>query len=153
MSRQFLSGYSPGLENPSALATQIVGWTADVKFDTFVATGLSGLMIAPVVAEMLGKNLLAVRKPRESIHSNNRLQGTLGERWVFLDDFIGGGATFERVWDAVNGYDTQFVGACLYSALSQPGFHSPEQLAENHRTVGRVLNGGVDPVSRRVPSS
>lgn len=71
---------------------------ADVDFDTFVATGLSGTCVATVLAHAMGKNFLLLRKPDdESTHDGNRAVGQLGARWLFLDDFVSSGATRRRV--------------------------------------------------------
>ena len=74
-----------------------------VKYDTIVVTGSSGMLVGPVIARALRKKLLVVRKPEEyeSSHSSAKLLGELGERWIFLDDFVSGGATFRRVRDGV----------------------------------------------------
>lgn len=73
-----------------------------VKFDTFVATGLSGAVMAPVLARAMRKKFLVLRKPDDlSTHSSTRAVGRLGKRWVFLDDFVSSGATRQRVMDQI----------------------------------------------------
>lgn len=70
----------------------------DIEFDTLVATGLSGTVVAPILAHELGVNFFIVRKPDDlSTHSYKRAVGHIGRRWVFLDDFIDTGRTLTRV--------------------------------------------------------
>lgn len=92
---------------------------ADVEFDTIVCTGLSGVLIAPILWRALDVPCLAVvRKPGESTHSDNIIEGEIGYRWLFVDDFKCTGATFQRVRNAVAGYmvhgPTRNVGAYYY---------------------------------------
>lgn len=84
------------------IISQSVEALAEVEFDTIVATGVSGLVVAPILAHALGKDLFVVRKSDDTTnHSGKPTAGVLGERWVFVDDFISSGATFRRVHKAV----------------------------------------------------
>lgn len=76
---------------------------ATVDFDTFVATGLSGTCMATVLAHAMGKHFLILRKHDDhSTHDGNRAVGRLGERWLFLDDFVSSGATRRRVHEQMS---------------------------------------------------
>lgn len=46
-----------------------------VKFDTVVFTGISGAMIAPSVADKLGKHIICVRKGGDGTHSYHNVEG------------------------------------------------------------------------------
>lgn len=70
---------------------------ADLRFDTIVGTGFSGSVVVPMLARALEVDFLLVRKPNDGSHHNGRLLGRLGQRWLFVDDFISSGATHERV--------------------------------------------------------
>lgn len=71
----------------------------------------------------MGKRLLVVRKNERSHsdHQSLNVEGRLGHRWIFVDDFIGGGTTRSRVIHQVtvvarsHRYDTEYVGSYLYS--------------------------------------
>lgn len=101
-----------------------------VDFDTMVGTGLSGALVIPVLAHALGKHWLIVRKDNDGSHSSVPVEGALGERWVFVDDFIATGATARRVRSKVlqlgpggdyegtywlpEGQESHYVGDYLY---------------------------------------
>lgn len=96
------SGYlGAAYADNEALLAKATHALRDVEFDTMVGTGLSGSLIIPVIARALGKNWLIIRKESESAHSSERGEGNLGDRWVFVDDFVDTGATKRRVKDAV----------------------------------------------------
>lgn len=87
-----------------------------LEFRSIVCTGLSGMMIAPVVAERLGARLVIVRKDESSHGSDIETSGIIGS-YIILDDFIETGATLDRVIEKINdnGYLMgECVGAFLY---------------------------------------
>jgi adenine/guanine phosphoribosyltransferase-like PRPP-binding protein len=105
-----------------------------LDFDTVVVTGISGVVMGGVIAHALGCHLLIVRKEDDtSTHSWSRVEGYLGARWVFLDDFTETGRTRARVRRLVRDIArerdiaTTNVGSVLY---------------EN----GDVLNGNDKPI-------
>lgn len=72
------------------------------EFDTIVGTGFSGGVLVPILALRLRKKFVLVRKDTDdSHHGSGRLLGELGERWIFVDDFVSTGATRRRVIDKV----------------------------------------------------
>jgi hypoxanthine phosphoribosyltransferase len=91
-------------------------------FDTMVGTGLSGALVIPTLAEAFGKEWAIVRKTDERAHSSSRIEGSIGERWIFVDDLVSSGSTFRRVQKAVVEecqywqYTTTFVGMYTYQA-------------------------------------
>ena len=71
---------------------------ADVDFDTMVGTGFSGSIVIPSLALVMGKKFVLIRKETDdSHHGKGRVVGELGNRWIFVDDFIGSGRTRKRV--------------------------------------------------------
>ncbi len=75
---------------------------ADVEFDTLVGTGFSGGIVIPSLALALGKKFVLIRKETDdSHHGKGQLLGELGERWIFVDDFVSSGTTRKRVIDKV----------------------------------------------------
>lgn len=99
---------------------------ANVDFDTFVATGLSGASVATLLAHALGKNYLLIRKPDDmSTHDSNRAVGILGKRWLFLDDFVSSGRTRRRVHEQLRDM-LQDRPLCDYDATTRTwAYHEP----------------------------
>ncbi len=99
---------------------------ADVEFDTMVGTGFSGSVVIPALALAMGKKFVLIRKETDdSHHGRGRMLGQLGERWVFVDDFISSGRTrqrvIEKITEAVAEHCldltlTKMVGQYLYQA-------------------------------------
>jgi orotate phosphoribosyltransferase len=95
---------------------------ADVEFDTLVGTGFSGSVVIPSLALAMGKKFVLIRKETDdSHHGRGRLVGSLGARWIFVDDFISSGATRRRVIEKVEGAaveartTTEFIGQYMYA--------------------------------------
>lgn len=95
---------------------------ADVEFDTLVGTGFSGGIVIPSLALAMGKKFVLIRKETDdSHHGCGRLVGSLGERWIFVDDFISSGATRRRVIEkvrgasAIEGVATELIGQYMYA--------------------------------------
>ncbi|WP_431941642.1 phosphoribosyltransferase [Nocardia grenadensis] len=102
-----------------------------IEFDTFVGTGLSGSLMIPALAKAFDVDFLMVRKKNDGSHSSYPCEGYLGERWIFVDDLISSGRTFDRVarvvraaaaWDH---HRTELVGAYLYESVD---FRPEEEL-------------------------
>jgi len=71
-------------------------------FDAIAFRGLSGSLIAPVVAYQLQKKMMAVRKER-SPHTTYKIEAShkASERILILDDFISSGATIREIISVV----------------------------------------------------
>lgn len=122
----------------------------DVEYDTMVGIGLSGSIAAPLLANALGKKLLILRKD-ESSHTNSKLAGKLGKRWLFVDDFIATGHTLKGAMKLIQDtvernnlytygrdkFSTQYVGTYEY----QP---------ERSNTQGYTFSGAAE-FLRRFP--
>jgi adenine/guanine phosphoribosyltransferase-like PRPP-binding protein len=68
-----------------------------LEFDTIACRGVSGLLIAPIVAMRLNKIMIVVRKG-ENTHSGYEVEGDHGaKRYLILDDFIDGGDTVRAI--------------------------------------------------------
>lgn len=120
MAMTFHSDYMTHVHEPDwKILSQAASFLEHVEYDTLIGTGLSGALVVPMIARDLGKHWAVVRKPNDGSHSPDRAEGTIGERWVFVDDLVASGTTRNRVIDtvkAITGGRTQFVGSYLYNA-------------------------------------
>jgi orotate phosphoribosyltransferase len=106
---------------------------ADVDFDTIVGTGFSGSIVIPALALAMGKKFVLIRKEADgSHHGGGRMVGELGERWIFVDDFVSSGRTRARVLKKINEeapsyaddhFKAEFVGQYMYVDYSPFGPH------------------------------
>lgn len=72
----------------------------NADFDSIVVTGNSGVIVGGIVALEYGKNLIIIRKPKESNHGS-RIECPMntGNPFIIIDDFIDSGATMDRIFD------------------------------------------------------
>jgi len=77
-------------------------YTRRHDFDAIAFRGLSGSLIAPVVAYQLQKKMMAVRK-ENSPHTSYKIEAASNpsERVLILDDFISSGATIREIISVV----------------------------------------------------
>lgn len=78
-------------------------------FDSIVVRGQSGVIVGSPVALRLRVPLVVVRKPGVSSHSSYHVINlqNVGDRWLFLDDFISSGATLLACKNELAKYDTR----------------------------------------------
>lgn len=140
------SYFATALNDHDAILRDAREVLADVDYDTMIGRGLSGALVVPWLAQALGKSWAIVRKDNDGSHSGSIYEGTIGNRWVFVDDFISSGATLRitagKVEQAVRTFNeyrsrydlphyTTLVGAYSYerSMGSGSGFFSADSLA------------------------
>jgi orotate phosphoribosyltransferase len=129
MSAKFRTGYlDRALYDLPTLLRDARKTLVDVDFDTIVGTGFSGGLVVPTLAMRLKKKFVLIRKENDdSHHGSGRLIGELGERWLFVDDFVSSGATKRRVIDKiqlasiVEDINTVHVGSFYYAACDATG--------------------------------
>jgi adenine/guanine phosphoribosyltransferase-like PRPP-binding protein len=108
-----------------------------IDFDTIVGRGMSGSVVVPMLASALDKAYLIVRKQGAGAHTSQHV-GSLGHKWIFVDDFVSTGATFRETKEAIDymvrernryayltdPFVTEYVGQWLYdreSGFAYPG--------------------------------
>lgn len=113
-------------EKPEIMVAKATKVLEGVDFDTMIGTGLSGALVVPLIARAMNKAFAIVRKENDSSHRERAIEGTIGDRWIFVDDFVSSGATLNRVkehvknaqggqpygWDA---FATEFAGTYQYA--------------------------------------
>jgi orotate phosphoribosyltransferase len=103
----------------------------ELEFDAIAFRGMSGAMIAPMVAVKLKKNLIMVRKeePHQGHHSRFKVEGGIrdSERYVVVDDLVSSGATVAQIRRDIAriNSETKFVGVVTYRCEGK--FHSPDK--------------------------
>jgi orotate phosphoribosyltransferase len=103
------------------------------KFDTITFKGLSGALVAPVVADALKKQLVAVRSEHVKTHgySVERARKIEPGRYVVIDDFVASGDTLlyihKKMEEEFKG-SAKPVGTLLY--------HEEKKAADLRRLVG-----------------
>lgn len=85
-------------------------------FDTLIGVGVSGAVIVPTLARLLGVDFAIVRKENDGSHGWHEVEGVVGGRWLFVDDLVSTGATVRRVVRLMQkGFpESTPVGAYLY---------------------------------------
>lgn len=95
-----MSSYFNEAIDPSTrveVVDRVVRDLSGTGIDTIVVSGMSGVVVGAVAAIRLGVNLVIVRKPDDSTHSRDNIVGTIGNKYVVLDDFVESGATVNRI--------------------------------------------------------
>lgn len=93
----------------------------ELKYDTLAFCGLSGAVLAPIIAHRLGKDLLLVRKHggKDDSASGREfpVEGNVGaERIVVVDDLIYTGATMSNIVRGIRKHtEAKIVGLLLYA--------------------------------------
>lgn len=71
------------------------------KFDTIVFCGMSGALVAPVVADRLRKGMMLVRKKSDNRHSTFEVEGVIPERYVIVDDLVDSCSTVQFIIEKI----------------------------------------------------
>lgn len=125
-----------------------------VEFDAIAFTGVSGALCAPVVAFILHKPLIVVRKEDDrSSHSCMTVEGDMGARtFIVVDDFFSSGRTLCRIIEEIRKWSgAQCVGAITakYDDPYLPGigyvdpvYNGPPAFAPQFKTVRNLAYKG-----------
>jgi orotate phosphoribosyltransferase-like protein len=100
------------------------------QFDSIAFRGVSGALTAPILAYMLRKNLLAVRKePNEDgwSHSTGMVEGDANaRRYIIVDDFVSSGKTIRKIFERLREFapSARCLGILEIEAINNIKFHS-----------------------------
>jgi Phosphoribosyl transferase domain len=102
-------------------------------FDTFAFCGMSGALIAPILAHLMEKELLMVRKNGGDDGSNAARGGFYVEgfvrarRIIVVDDLIGAGTTMVNIRKGITAKcpEAKFVAMLLYENYGMPRLFLP----------------------------
>jgi len=94
------------LINPKELAKQVdlAVWALMImnkEFDSIAFRSMSGALLAPPVAAILGKSLIMVRK-EENSHSSHKVEGDIfAKTYIIVDDFTSSGKTARTIVEEI----------------------------------------------------
>src|SRR3989304_6509766 len=87
-------------EKSQRMIKELVKYIRDsrVKFDAIVFRGMSGALVAPIVAYKMKKPLIMCRKGSDDSHSGIKVEGfSQPKTYIIIDDFICTGATLAAI--------------------------------------------------------
>ena len=115
------------------------------EFDAIAFTGVSGALCAPIVAFLLDKPLIVVRKPDDkSTHSTLRVEGDRSaSTYIIVDDFVATGRTIGTIVAAIRAWNPE--STCVGVATTKPS-----QLKHFTYAISSVVAGCVPNLSCRV---
>jgi orotate phosphoribosyltransferase len=97
------------------------------KFDSIAFRGMSGAIVAPIVAMKLKKNLLMVRKTSVTTHSGCKVEGfSKSKKYIIVDDFIESGATAAHIYYEVKDFAPK--AECVGLLVVSDGKHGDEPI-------------------------
>ena len=87
------------------------------KFTAIAVRGYSAAIFGGIVASKMKKNIILVRKPKESEdrHSEKLVEGISNQSCVFIDDLIASGKTVEKVIEGLHELKCNLYGVYLYN--------------------------------------
>lgn len=89
------------LKYKTELAVKVLngfGPFAKLEFDAIAFSGQSGSLIAPIVAMLMGKSLIMVRKSGVRSHSSYKVEGDINAKsYIIIDDLTSSGKTIEFI--------------------------------------------------------
>jgi adenine/guanine phosphoribosyltransferase-like PRPP-binding protein len=101
-----------------------------IDCDAIAFSGMSGALIAPIIAYKTGKNIILVRKSKDDSHSSYKIEAssTKCKKYVIIDDLISTGTTVEfiirKMWKDYTFQNSVCVGVILYNGRTTLGKYS-----------------------------
>lgn len=105
-------------EKRAEIVNDAVRKLSGAEFDSIAFIGLSGALLAPTLAYVMKKELIALRKSDENSHSFHTIEGfAKSQRYIVVDDFMCSGATVRGVIQRMEKFAPQakLVGLYMYS--------------------------------------
>lgn len=135
---------------------------SELNFDTVAFIGLSGALVAPIVAYRMNKELLMIRKHGGQDRSNSGkwIEGNHGaKRVVIIDDLTSSGRTMSAVMHAMrhlqaeDSPEIKVVGVLLHYCLQlrEPGEPDFRRSMETEKEYPHPVSGVLVDVSNLPP--
>ena len=110
-----------------------------LSFDAIAVRGTSGLIIGPIVAHLMDKYLIVVRKTKENSHASNLVEcpNIRAGRYIIIDDCIASGNTVNAIVDEVKAVNPKLepIGIFLWNTFPSSTIVSSKVKL---RVIGRV---------------
>ena len=126
-------------------------------YDALAFRGMSGALLAPILALKCKKTLMMVRKPKstDTHHSMYLVEGDrLCKRYIIIDDFISSGRTMKEIIYNVHAFAPEAicVGAMLYMDILKGYESSPriQSVTEHVADAKRADYAAVNPDQYRI---
>lgn len=115
---------------------------SDVQFDTIAVRGVSGLLLGPLLAHLMHKELTIIRKPHreERTASGNEFEGHIAcKNYIIVDDLIQTSSTCVQIYRSMSKISpgAKFVGLLLYA-------YSPEFRCKDDYILERIRDHAKD---------
>ena len=111
-----------GSEGLADLRNVVASAVTDLKpvagrFDSIACTGLSGVAVGVPVSLALDRPVVIVRKPGDAHHGSSVVENVegMGDKFLFLDDFISLGETARLVVGQLESLGGKHAGTYLYA--------------------------------------
>lgn len=117
------------------------------QFDSIVCCGISGLMVAPQVAELLDKHIIIVRKDHEKCYSEFTIEGVAPSRYIILDDLICSGDTVRYIKSTISNEYSKSICVGLYCYMPQECAYTEKTKKEFEKHFRMLL---LNPYQQRV---
>lgn len=91
-------------EKRRKIAKRVVKELKNVEFDALAVRGVSGLIMAPIIAYLLNKHVIVVRKPKseEHSHANVLVESPIDSgTYIVFDDFVSCGTTAHTIMNEI----------------------------------------------------
>lgn len=126
-----------GIATPPWMIGHVVDWVVDALLErtptaqAIAFRGISGALVAPIVAYRLGLNVIPIRKGEHShggaTHHKRALEATLVQRYVIVDDFIESGTTVREIVRDRRVEGCECLGVLLYAKPVPPEGAGPSR--------------------------
>jgi hypothetical protein len=141
------------------------GWlhqaTKGVRYDTMIGIGISGALVVPAIGRTMRKEWALIRKDGVYSHACNvHFEGTIGKRFIIVDDGICSGDTVAVILDKVRKGvqdefpDTplpEFVGVWGYNAGAS-GYLSTDECVRDWYSIERAVDSYTSAAKALVPT-
>ena len=114
----------------------------DVEFHSFACSGVSGMVVAPVLAHAMDKRLLVVRKALSGCHATHFVEGDVNkyDQYVVVDDFLSTGKTIGLIIAHI----TKELGDCYAPTYAGTYLYQDDTFTTDWSECGDILPPGQE---------